>query len=182
MDATLTMHDVELRLVDPTRNRFRLYSLTECRTLFDEFALIVAWGRIGSRLRTRTEVFETREARERRRLELVGRRRRHGYVSRGEGDAPVVAPATARARKANADTPLLGVAAAASLDHAIEREIVEAHGLRLVNPTARTLVARWHAATRELARYLDVGRRREPFDLVDVSTLASMYVAARGAA
>ena len=60
--------------------------------------------------------------------------------------------------------------------------MVEAHGLRLVNPTARTLVARWHAATRELARYLDVGRRREPFNLVDVSTLASMYVAARGAA
>jgi predicted DNA-binding WGR domain protein len=51
------MTDIELRMVDPARNRFRLYGLTECRTLFGEPCLIIGWGRIGHRLRRRTEVF-----------------------------------------------------------------------------------------------------------------------------
>jgi hypothetical protein len=29
-------YDLELRLVDPAKNRFRLYGLTVCRTLFGE--------------------------------------------------------------------------------------------------------------------------------------------------
>jgi predicted DNA-binding WGR domain protein len=74
--------DVELRLVDPSRNRFRIYGLTECRTLFGELCLRIVWGRIGNRrLRERSEIFPDRETLVRRRRELFGRRERHGYVS-----------------------------------------------------------------------------------------------------
>lgn len=71
--------DHELRLIDPARNRFRLYGMTESRTLFGEACLVIAWGRIGHRLRVRTELFDDARALERRRLALLARRRRHGY-------------------------------------------------------------------------------------------------------
>ena len=75
------LEDLELRLVDPTKNRFRIYGLTECRTLFGELCLRIVWGRIGDRhQRERSEVFGDRAAMLRRREELLGRRRRHGYV------------------------------------------------------------------------------------------------------
>ncbi len=67
--------DVELRSVDPSRNRFRLYGITECCTLFGELCLRIVWGRIGNRrLRERSEVFEDRAALQRRREELLERR------------------------------------------------------------------------------------------------------------
>jgi predicted DNA-binding WGR domain protein len=76
------LRDLELRLVDPSKNRFRIYGLTECTTLFGELCLRIVWGRIGNRRpRERSEVFTDRAALERRREELLGRRRRHGYVS-----------------------------------------------------------------------------------------------------
>ena len=73
--------DVELKLVDPSRNRHRHYSIIEARTLFGEPCLVIAWGRIGSPARVRTEVFETHEDLAQRRAELLARRRRHGYVA-----------------------------------------------------------------------------------------------------
>jgi predicted DNA-binding WGR domain protein len=73
-------NDLELRLVDPAKNRFRLYGMTEARTLFGEPCLLIAWGRIGRKLRRRTETFDDRELLERRWRALVARRRRHGYV------------------------------------------------------------------------------------------------------
>ena len=76
-------HDHELRLVDTSRNRFRLYGMTETRTLFGEACLVIAWGRIGHRLRARTEVFADERALERRRRALLARRRRHGYAWTG---------------------------------------------------------------------------------------------------
>ena len=72
--------NVELRLVDPAKNRFRLYGMTECRTLFGEACLIIAYGRIGHRLRKREEMFGDELALERRKRALLARRRRHGYV------------------------------------------------------------------------------------------------------
>jgi predicted DNA-binding WGR domain protein len=76
--------DVELRLVDASRNRFRVYGLTVCRTLFGELCLRVVWGRMGHRrLHERSETFADAGVLERRRVELLARRRRHGYVPLG---------------------------------------------------------------------------------------------------
>jgi predicted DNA-binding WGR domain protein len=88
MHAASPLDDVELRLIEPERNRFRLYGLTECFTLFGEFCLVIAWGRIGHPLRRRSEMFVDREALVRRRDALLARRRRHGYA--------VASPASAR--------------------------------------------------------------------------------------
>lgn len=75
------MIDIELRLVDPTKNRHRLYGMTESRTLFGEPCLLIAWGRIGHRLRARTETFGDPTSLDRRRRELLARRRRRGYTA-----------------------------------------------------------------------------------------------------
>jgi predicted DNA-binding WGR domain protein len=74
------MTDVELRLVDRPRNRFRLYGMTESRTLFGEACLEIAWGRIGGPLRRRLETFQSGEELARRRHVLLLRRHRHGYT------------------------------------------------------------------------------------------------------
>jgi len=76
----VSMALLELRSVDPARNRYRIYRLREVRTLFGEVGLVVEWGRIGRPLRVREELFRDAEALERRRAELLGRRRRSGYV------------------------------------------------------------------------------------------------------
>ena len=75
--------DIELKLVDPSRNRYRHYAITETITLFCEPCLVITWGRIGRRCRIRTEVFATREDLALRRDELLvlERRRQHGYVT-----------------------------------------------------------------------------------------------------
>jgi predicted DNA-binding WGR domain protein len=162
------LQDLELRLVDPAKNRFRIYGLTECRTLFGELCLRIVWGRIGNRrLRERSEVFADRTALVQRRDELLGRRRRHGYVS-------MTTPrAAARARSAERTER--------SAACAIERAILEAHGLPVEDAMARELVVRWHAATVAIVRYLE-GKGAEMFDLVDASTLAGMFVTASAAA
>jgi hypothetical protein len=85
MDADLEVicpmvaEDIELWSLDPTRNRFRVYALSEGRTLFGEPYLWLVWGRLGSGLRERTEIFRSRGALLRRRTELVSLRRKHGY-------------------------------------------------------------------------------------------------------
>jgi len=68
-----------LRLVDATKNRFRSYSMTEQRTLFGTTDLIITWGRIGWRQRSRVETFSDASQLEKRRGELLNRRRLHGY-------------------------------------------------------------------------------------------------------
>jgi predicted DNA-binding WGR domain protein len=87
VDVVGVMH---LRLVDPARNRLRVYCLAESESLFGEPSLFITWGRIGHQCRVRIEVFPDREALARRRRELLARRRRHGYsrVSKGEFAAP----------------------------------------------------------------------------------------------
>jgi hypothetical protein len=64
---------------------------------------------------------------------------------------------------------------------AVERELVEAHGLRLRDAVAHALVEQWHRATRDLSDYLEE-RSAERLDLVDVSTLAALYSTAAGIA
>jgi predicted DNA-binding WGR domain protein len=68
-----------LRLVDPPKNRFRSYSMTEQRTLFGDVDLVITWGRIGWRQRSRVETFSSVEHLDKRRDELLNRRRLHGY-------------------------------------------------------------------------------------------------------
>ena len=164
--ADETAEDIELRSIDPARNRFRVFGITECVTLFGEHCLRIVWGRAGNRrMRERSEVFADRTLLQRRREELLRRRRSHGY----ETTLRAAAQQRARERAVAVDT------------HAVERAIVEHHGLSLREPVVRQLVTRWHAATLELARFLKE-RRTEVLDLVDVSTLAAMFVAATAAA
>jgi len=75
-----TLVDIELKLVDATRNRHRQYGITEGRTLFGEPCLVIAWGRIGSRCRVRTEVFGSCGDLVHRRDEPLARRRQYGCV------------------------------------------------------------------------------------------------------
>jgi predicted DNA-binding WGR domain protein len=173
--------DVELRLIDPARNAFRLYGLTACRTLFGELCLRIQWGRIGNRrVRERSETFPDRAALERRRTELLARRRQHGYRLAGEeptaaSEAILPVPELRAHRLALA--PLPAPSPAIVRARAAERDIVEAHGLSLGERAVQQLVVRWHEATAAIARYLEE-RRAEHLDLVDVSTLAAMYVEA----
>lgn len=168
--------DMELRLVDPAKNRFRLYGITVCRTLFGELCLRIAWGRIGNRrMRERTETFADPPALERRRDELLARRRRRGYVV--VLGTPLVMPAprnvrgSGQPRRPRPET--IRVSA--------ESEIVEAHGMSLQDKVARKLVARWFVATCKLSEYL-AELQPEVLDLVDVSTLAAMFVEAAAVA
>jgi predicted DNA-binding WGR domain protein len=71
---------IDLRLIDPPRNRFRHYCIRQGRTLFGEPFLVIEWGRVGRRLRVREETFADGLSLEQRRGELLARRRRHGYV------------------------------------------------------------------------------------------------------
>lgn len=56
-------------------------------------------------------------------------------------------------------------------------DVLEAHALRLGDPAARALVERWRRATAALALYIEE-QRAERVDLVDASTLASLYLEA----
>lgn len=58
----------------------RVYGITEAPTLWTPHGLYIVWGRTGRALRRRIETFDDRAALERRRRELVNRRRAHGYV------------------------------------------------------------------------------------------------------
>ena len=75
MDANV----IEFRQIDPRRNRFRRYLLSQQCTLFGEVDLVIRWGRIGHRLRMRSETFRDVISLERRRDELVRLRQQHGY-------------------------------------------------------------------------------------------------------
>jgi predicted DNA-binding WGR domain protein len=131
--------------------------------------LRIVWGRIGNRrLRERSEVFADRAALLRRRDELLDRRSRHGYVP--SSPAPRSEPrALAEHQPAEAGT------------HVVERAILEEHGLPIEDRAARALVARWHAATLAIVRYLE-GKGAKLLDLVDASMLAGMFVDASAAA
>ena len=159
--------DIELRQVDPARNRFRLYAITECRTLFGELCLRIVWGRIGNRrLRERSETFADAAALEQRRAELLARRASHGYVRADTGAAPAIAaiapslPTPNRAREE-------------------QRAIVEAHGLPMADGRVRRLVQRWVHVTRALASRVRVSAG-ETLGLDDVGSLAAMYASAAG--
>jgi predicted DNA-binding WGR domain protein len=71
---------MELRSVNAESNRHRRYALATQFRLDGGGEIIVRWGRIGRRLRSRIEIFTSTSALEHRYDELLARRRRHGYV------------------------------------------------------------------------------------------------------
>lgn len=70
---------VELRQLDPSRNRARMYRLAESSSLFGERGLMITWGRIGRAPRVRFEPIESDAALHARWSELLKRRLAHGY-------------------------------------------------------------------------------------------------------
>lgn len=74
-----TIDMVDLRLIEPAQNRRRVWRVTEQLTLFGEVELVIEWGRIGHKLRRRTES-DPSGGIARRRAELLARRRRNGYL------------------------------------------------------------------------------------------------------
>lgn len=79
----LPAREVELRHVDPSRDRFRRYHLAETRTLYGERGLLITWGRIGHPARTRLETFANDVDAAARWDELFSRRQAHGYRAQG---------------------------------------------------------------------------------------------------
>lgn len=72
---------VLLHRIDPARNMRRFYALAIERTLFDEFALVARWGRIGSpRGQMRTLHFDSQEDAARAMQRQMQAKARRGYV------------------------------------------------------------------------------------------------------
>lgn len=71
---------IHMRMFDPSKDKLRLYALHEQMTLFGAPELLIEWGRLGHRQRLRVERFESKDMLDKRKRELIGRRRRHGYV------------------------------------------------------------------------------------------------------
>lgn len=71
---------IHMRLFDPAHDKLRLYALHEQMTLFGCPELLIEWGRLGHKQRLRIERFESRLQLDKRKHELLLRRRRHGYV------------------------------------------------------------------------------------------------------
>ncbi len=71
---------VQLRSVDPARNRDRSYALTWNPALFDEGGVLLrVWGRTGGPERTRLDYYPDRAAAQAHVETLLRRRLRHGY-------------------------------------------------------------------------------------------------------
>ena len=76
------MATVELRKVVPKENCYRRYKVSEQKLLFGGYDLILEWGRIGTSSRLKVETCVSVEELRRRREEVLGKRRRHGYMLR----------------------------------------------------------------------------------------------------
>ena len=70
---------MRLTSVDPAADRFRFYALSWRPTLWGDFALVQAWGRLGGPGRTRTRFYASRTAAQGTIARLLRRRLRHGY-------------------------------------------------------------------------------------------------------
>lgn len=50
-----------LEKIDKEKNQYRFYSLSIAQTLFNDWALVREWGRIGSNGKRRSDWFDTEE-------------------------------------------------------------------------------------------------------------------------
>ena len=77
--ASVAMTPIHLERREPARNRQRFYAITVTRTLFDGWAVVREWGRIGQPGTVRETEFET-EAEARAAGEQVRQRKeKRGY-------------------------------------------------------------------------------------------------------
>lgn len=53
---------IYLEKIDKEKNQYRFYSLTVTQTLFNNWALLKIWGRIGSKGKRRSNWFDTEQA------------------------------------------------------------------------------------------------------------------------
>ena len=67
----------------PKENCYRRYKVSEQKLLFGEYDLIVEWGRIGTSSLLKVETCGSVEELGKKREEVLGKRRRHGYVMSG---------------------------------------------------------------------------------------------------
>ena len=72
------MTPIHLEQREPTRNRQRFYAITVTRTLFDGWAMVREWGRIGQPGTVRETWFETEDE-----AWAVGEQLRQRKVKRG---------------------------------------------------------------------------------------------------
>ena len=72
---------IELRRIEPKKNRFRRYRIRRSRTLFDEDCLLIEWGRLGQPLRLRVESFHSPTQLHKRVEELIELRKKRGYLA-----------------------------------------------------------------------------------------------------
>jgi predicted DNA-binding WGR domain protein len=70
---------VRLVSIDPKQNRFRFYTISWQKTLWGEWTICSAWGRIGGMGRSRVSYFETEEDLRETLPKVVGRHLARGY-------------------------------------------------------------------------------------------------------
>ena len=73
------MASLYLERRDPAHNRQRFYAITVTRTLFDGWALVREWGRIGQAGTVREAWFETEGAARAAGEQWRGRKEKRGY-------------------------------------------------------------------------------------------------------
>ena len=73
------MTPIHLERREPARNRQRFYTITVTRTLFDGWALVREWGRIGHPGTVRETWFETESAASEAGAQCAQRKERRGY-------------------------------------------------------------------------------------------------------
>ena len=101
------MTAIHMERREPARNRLRFYAITVTRTLFDRWAVIREWGRIGQPGTVRETWFETeaaaieagaavRRRKEKRGYRAVSRFSKAGARGKMRREHPQLAPLTAR--------------------------------------------------------------------------------------
>ena len=73
------MTPIRLERREPARNRLRFYTITVTRTLFDGWAMVREWGRIGQPGTVRETEFETEGAAIKAGVKVRQRKERRGY-------------------------------------------------------------------------------------------------------
>ncbi len=92
LDSTTYVH---FESIDPEENRFRFYTITWQKTLWDEWTIRTTWGRMGGDGRSRVTYFESEQALREALPGVVAHRLERGYEVRGVVHATVSQPSSA---------------------------------------------------------------------------------------
>ena len=77
--SSATITSIRLERREPARNRLRFYTITVTRTLFDGWAVVREWGRIGQPGTVRETWFETESAAIEAGAKVRQRKEKRGY-------------------------------------------------------------------------------------------------------